>query len=123
MFDLFERNIERLGDGFLHQALTQADAEIACQNLDDVLSFTRGQNRKSLFQKLCLRDWAARALKILEQLGRLKDAEWMRCRSPVEDFKSGFASVAVPARDAVKFSIADSRCVLQPREDYRPSDL
>ena len=62
-------------------------------------------------------------MKILEQLGRFENGEWLRRRSAIENFKRTLASVSMSAGDSVKLRIADFGRVLQRAEDYGPSDL
>src|SRR5215510_12704010 len=88
-----------------------------------MLACARGQSRESVLQQLCLGDRTARAAKILEQLGRFENAEWLRRCSTIEKLECSFASIAVSARNAMKFAIADFRSVLQRAEDYRPTHL
>src|SRR5262249_56029158 len=83
----------------------------------------RGQRRKWGWEEVWLGDGGARALKILEQLGRLKNAERLRRCSAIESVKRTLSGVAMSGGDSMKLRIADFGRVLQRAEDCCPSDL
>ena len=46
-------------------------------------------------------------MQILEQLAGFADTEWLRGRSPIENFERTLASIAVHSGDAMKFRLGD----------------
>ena len=71
LLHIVERSFERSGDCFLNQTFAQSDSQIAGQNLDDVLTFARGQDRQSLLQQFGLGDRSTRPLELLKKFFRL----------------------------------------------------
>ena len=102
---VIERRRERARDRFLHQTFAQANAQVARQNLDDVLAFARGEPCQALLQKFRLGERPARFVQVVEELLRFDQGERRRACPAVERFERGLARVAVAAGDAVEIGI------------------
>ena len=120
---MLQGNIKRLRNPILHQTLSQSDAQVAGQDFDDILTFARGQDGQAILQQFGLSVGAARAMQVLEQLARFTGTEWLRRRSPIQNFERTSASVPVGAGDAMKFRVVDVGGGLQRAEDYCPANL